>query len=396
MRNDLKPFVLHSINSGARFSARGLAVGLSFILAACSTPGVKVTPEPAPTPAQETEALESLPVVNLTVAAVGDIMLGTDYPRDRLPPPELSLLEPVSHVLQQADITFGNLEGVLMDGGKPVKQCSNPAHCYLFRTPGRFVEQLKQAGFDVVSLANNHARDFGEEGRSTSMALLASSGIHHSGRDGDVASWEVKGKKVALIAFAPFAGANSMHALDQARQRISDLDNSHDIVLVSFHGGAEGVGVERVPFAMEVYHGEARGDVVEFSRLAVDAGADMVLGHGPHVPRALELYNGRLIAYSLGNFATYWGINVRGANGLAPILTAELAPDGRFLGGKIVSARQIRPAGPVPDEQHTAARVIRDLTLADFPDTPLIIDERGNISVTTPSLLSGAPPEVNP
>ncbi len=323
-------------------------------------------------------------------------MLGTDYPHDRLPPAGLNLLEPVSYTLQQADITFGNLEGVLIDGGKPFKRCSNPAHCYLFRTPSRFVEQFKQAGFDVVSLANNHARDFGEEGRSTSMALLAAAGIHHSGRDGDVASWEVKGSKVALIAFAPFAGANSMHALEQVRQRITELDHSHDIVLVSFHGGAEGAGVERVPFASEYYHGEARGDVVEFSRLAVDAGADLVLGHGPHVPRAIELYNGRLIAYSLGNFATYWGINVRGRNGLAPILTAELAPDGRFLGGKIVSARQVRPAGPVPDDSHTAARVIRDLTLADFPETPLIIDERGTISVSTPSLLSGAPPQVNP
>lgn len=391
MRSDLKPVVLQAIGSGSRLSARGLAVGLSFILAACSTPGVRVTPDAAPVQEQGAEIPPTL-----TVAAVGDIMLGTDYPHDRLPPPDLNLLAPVAHTLQQADITFGNLEGVLMDGGEPVKQCSNPAHCYLFRTPTRFVEQLKEAGFDVLSLANNHARDFGEEGRSSSMAVLAAAGIRHSGRDGDIASWEVKGRKVALIAFAPFAGANSMHALEEAQERIAALEREHDIVLVSIHAGAEGTGVERLPFAKEYYHGEDRGDVVGFARLAVDAGADLVLGHGPHVPRALELYNGRLIAYSLGNFATYWGIRVTGANGLAPILTAELGPDGRFLGGKIVSTRQIRPAGPIPDDDHTAAWVIRDLTLADFPDTPLIIDERGGISVATPSLLSGAPPQTQP
>lgn len=396
MRNDLKPVVLQAIGSGSRLSARGLAVGLSFILAACSTPGVKVTPETANVQGQEAEARDVHKVMSLTVAAVGDIMLGTDYPHDRLPPPDLNLLDPVSHTLQQADITFGNLEGVMMDGGKPFKQCSNPAHCYLFRTPSRYVEQLKQAGFDVLSLANNHARDFGEEGRSSSMAVLEASGILHSGRDGDIASWEVKGKKIALIAFAPFAGANSMHALKQVREQITALDHDHDIVLVSIHAGAEGAGVERVPFAREYYHGENRGDVVEFARLAVDSGADLVLGHGPHVPRAVELYNGRLIAYSLGNFATYWGIKVTGANGLAPILTAELAPDGRFLGGKIVSARQIRPAGPIPDDDHTAARMMRELTLSDFPETPLIIDERGDISVVTPSLLSGAPPKTHP
>ncbi len=392
MRSDLKPLILNAVNSGGRLSARGLAVGLSFILAACSSPGVRVTPEAG----APQEAQEQPQPMNLTVAAVGDIMLGTDYPHGRLPPPELDLLKPVSHTLQQADIAFGNLEGVLMDGGAPVKQCSNPAHCYLFRTPSRFAEQLSRAGFDIMSLANNHARDFGEEGRSSSMAALAASGIHHSGREGDIASLEVKGNKVALIAFAPFAGANSMHALDQMKERIAQLNSNHDIVLVSFHGGAEGAGVERLPFAREFYHGEDRGDVVEFARLAVEAGADMVLGHGPHVPRALELYQGRLIAYSLGNFATYWGIKVSGANGLAPILTAELAPDGRFLSGKIVSARQLRPAGPVPDEAHTAAQMIRELTLADFPDTPLVIDKRGNISVVTPSLLSGAPPTVKP
>ncbi len=396
MRNDLKPVVLHAIGAGSRFSARGIAVGLSFILAACSSSGVRVTPDTTNVQEQETEAREVPQPTSLTVAAVGDIMLGTDYPHDRLPPPELNLLEPVSYTLRQADITFGNLEGVMMDGGDPVKQCENPAHCYLFRTPSRFVEQLKYAGFDVMSLANNHARDFGEEGRSNSMAVLQEAGIRHSGRDGDVASWEVKGRKVALIAFAPFAGANSMHALVQAQERITALKREHDIVLVSFHGGAEGAGVDRLPFAREYYHGEDRGDVVEFARLAVEAGADLVLGHGPHVPRAVELYNGRLIAYSLGNFATYWGVKVTGANGLAPILTAELGPDGRFLGGKIVSARQIRPDGPIPDDSHTAARVMRDLTLADFPETPLIIDERGDISIVTPSLLSGAPPKTHP
>jgi hypothetical protein len=119
----------------------------------------------------------------------------------------------------------------------------------------------------------------------------------------------------------------------------------------------------------------------------------LVVGHGPHVPRAVELYQDRLIAYSLGNFATYFGINVRGDNGLAPILTAELDEEGRFLSGKIDSNRQMRPAGPVPDTRHEAARLIRELTLADFPQTPLLIDERGEISISAPAILSGAPPQ---
>lgn len=394
MQSDMRHHLSGPCSSVTRISHRGLAVGLSFILAACSTPGLKDPPQADSS--QATRSREAPPPVTLSVAAVGDIMLGTDYPQDRLPPPELDMLEPVAATLQQADIAFGNLEGVLQDGGEAFKRCSNPANCYLFRTPERFVQQLKQAGFDAMTLANNHARDFGEEGRSNSMAVLAAAGIRHSGRDGDFASWEVKGKRVALIAFAPFAGAYSMLIPELVQERIQELERNHDIILVSFHGGAEGAGVARVPFATEYYHGENRGDVVEFAHLAVEAGADLVIGHGPHVPRAIELYQERLIAYSLGNFATYWGIKVSGDNGLAPILSVELAEDGRFLGGKIVSARQIRPAGPLIDEAHTAARSMRELTLADFPATPLSIDERGNIGITTPSLLSGAPPTLHP
>lgn len=395
MSSDNRQYTLAALTSVA---SRGLAVGLSVILAACSSPAIKDSSDtdssPPPTTRETKQAQE--PLAPLTVAAVGDIMLGTDFPRDRLPPPGMDLLEPVASSLQQADIAFGNLEGVLQDGGDPVKRCSNPAHCYLFRTPSRFVEQLKAAGFDAMSLANNHARDFGEEGRSHSMEALANAGIYHSGRDGDVASWEVRGRKVALIAFAPFGGSNSMLFPEVVQQRIRVLDQSHDLVLVSFHGGAEGADVTHVPFTTEYYHGENRGDVVEFAHLAVEAGADLVLGHGPHVPRALELYHERLIAYSLGNFATYQGISVSGKKGLAPILTVELGPEGRFLGGKLVSARQIRPAGPVPDEKHAAARLIRELTLADFPTTALTIDERGNLGVATPSLISGAPPKALP
>lgn len=399
MSFDNRQYALTAISSVARFSSRGLAVGLSVILAACSSPPIKDSPDtdsPKPTTSRETTQESVQEPLPLTVAAVGDIMLGTDFPHDRLPPSGLNILGPVANTLQQADIAFGNLEGVLLDGGEPVKRCSNPAHCYLFRTPSRFVEQLKAAGFDAMSLANNHARDFGEEGRSNSMAVLANAGIYHSGRDGDIASWEVKGQKVALIAFSPFGGSNSMLFPEVVQERIEELERSHDIVLVSFHGGAEGADVTRVPFATEYYHGENRGDVVEFAHLAVQAGADLVLGHGPHVPRALELYQGRLIAYSLGNFATYQGISVSGNKGLAPILTVELAPDGRFLGGKLVSARQIRPAGPVPDEKHAAARLVRDLTLVDFPTTALTIDERGNLGVAAPSLISGAPPKTLP
>jgi hypothetical protein len=369
--------------SGTRYSARGVALCLSFFLAACSSNGVRQgVPD---------NRAESLP--NIRVAAVGDIMLGNDYPDDHLPADNLRLLQAMADDLRQADITFGNLEGSLLDGGEPEKYCSLPKNCYLFRTPGRFVNQLKVAGFDVLSLANNHACDFGEQGRDSSMAILAAAGIKHTGRDGDVAILQVKGQMVAVIAFAPFKGANDMLDIGKAKKQIQQLSDEHEIVIVSIHGGAEGEDRMHVPFAHEYFHGEDRGDVVEFAHMAVDAGADLVIGHGPHVPRALELYQNRLIAYSLGNFATHWGINIRGKNGLAPLLLADMDSTGRFIGGKIVSAKQQREQGTLPDGQHSAANIIADLTHKDFPHTPLLIDQRGNISIITPSLESGSSPE---
>jgi len=317
------------------------------------------------------------PVV-FSVAAVGDIMLGTDYPQDRLADDDgASLLEDVAPVISAADIGFGNLEGVLLDGGEPVKTCSDPGACYLFRSPTRYADHLAAAGFDVMSLANNHARDFGEEGRDSSMTALAARSIAHSGREDDVASWMVRDQRVAMIAFAPFKGANDLLSPDAARDRVASLAADHDIVIVSMHAGGEAGDVSRVPFEEEFYRGENRGDVARFARGMVDSGADLVIGHGPHVPRGIEVYRGRLIAYSLGNFATYYGIRVTGDNGLAPLLVAQLGADGALIGGHIYSFRQRRPRGPVADSSDEAARVIQRLSLADFPDTAPEFDGAG-------------------
>jgi len=305
--------------------------------------------------------------LRLTIAAVGDMMLGTDYPENHLPDDDgVAFLAGVTPVLSMADITFGNLEGVLVEGGEPGKKCSNPAACYRFRSPPRYSERFVAAGFDVLSLANNHARDFGEEGRLATMQTLATAGIHHSGLEGDFASFTSNGLSVALIAFAVTKNSNMMLDYDLSAQTIAEQARSHDIVIVSFHGGAEGGDFTHVPFDEEEYFGEPRGDVVKFSRMMVDAGADLVIGHGPHVVRAMERYKGRLIAYSLGNFATYYGISVEGIKGIAPILIATLDGTGKFVEGWIHSTMQIRPGGPQIDEDQKALNLIRGLSIEDF------------------------------
>jgi poly-gamma-glutamate capsule biosynthesis protein CapA/YwtB (metallophosphatase superfamily) len=326
--------------------------------------------------------------MRISIAAVGDMMIGTDYPQDHLPDDDgVSFLAAVTPVLAAADIAIGNLEGVLVDGGEPGKKCSNPAACYLFRSPTRYAEHYKNAGFDALSLANNHARDFGEDGRSSSMDALREAGIASSGREGTTAIVHRRDTVVAFLAFAVTKNSNMMLDYELAFEMIATHAEKYDIVIVTFHGGAEGVDVTHVPFADEEYYGEPRGDVVWFARGAVDAGADLVVGHGPHVVRGMERYKERLIAYSLGNFATYYGISVAGIKGIAPILTVTLDGNGEFVNGQVTSTVQLRPAGPSIDEKQRALNLLRGLSIDDFgdpgirfmPDGKILPIDRGDV-----------------
>lgn len=318
--------------------------------------------------------------LRITIASVGDMMIGTDYPEDHLPDDDgISFLTDVTPWLSSADIAFGNLEGVLVDGGEPGKKCSNPDACYLFRSPTRYAEHYHNAGFDVLSLANNHARDFGEEGRTSSMVAISAAGMLHTGREGDFASLEVDGIHVAILGYAVTRNSNMLLDYDLAEETVSKFAASHDIVIVSFHGGAEGQDVTHLPFEEEEYYGEPRGNVVRFSRMAVDSGADLVIGHGPHIVRGMERYKERLIAYSLGNFATYYGISVAGTKGIAPILLTTLDGNGRFVGGDIVSTVQLRPAGPSIDEKQRALNLVRGLSAQDFGQSGLTFGPDGSI-----------------
>jgi len=370
-------------------SARILAgAALLWLLAGCATqpPAVPSPAAPASPAAPQAPPLPQPTHPGLTLAAVGDMMLGTDFPENTLPDDDgLAFLDAVTPILSKPDVTFGNLEGVLQDGGEPVKQCKDKRVCFLFRTPARYAAYFKLAGFDVLSLANNHARDFGEEGRSSTMAALDAAGIHHSGREGTVASFIANGRRIAMVAFAPNVGSNSLNDPQIGLPLVADLATKHDIVIVSFHGGAEGNGAEVLPFAREIFAGEDRGDVVEFAHAMIDAGADIVIGHGPHVVRPMEIYKDRLIAYSLGNFATYYGISVEGIRGIAPILLLTVDADGRFVGGKIEATMQLRPAGPAIDPEKKVIALLQSLTTAAFPNGILTIADDGTLTKKVPA-----------
>ena len=335
--------------------------------------GSTVIYQPVPAPAPDPE-----PAPEITIAAVGDIMLGSTYPypdgRD-LPPPDerpAGLMTPFAPLLQRADIAFGNLEGaiVALDDREARPKCDGlQKGCFAFRMPPALAPQLAHAGFDVLSMANNHVLDFGEAGRAATRATLDGLGIAYSGQRGDIARLSIQGVRVSLIALSNYEHSYNLNALDDATQVIAAETARCDVLIVSFHGGAEGPDRMRVPVGPEYFLGRNRGDLRVFARAAVDAGADLVLGHGPHVVRAIELYRERLIAYSLGNFATYKRFNLTGPNGLAFVLEATLAADGRFLSGRVHPVRQPGLGGPEPDPEGAVMPLLQSLSREDFPET---------------------------
>lgn len=322
----------------------------------------------------------------VTLIGVGDIMMGSNYPTPGILPPNdgADLLKEVNPILADADITFGNLEGVLLNDGGTPKTCRDPKVCYVFRSPTHFVQNLVTAGFDMMSLANNHAGDFGETGRKSSMETLTNAGIVHAGQlQQPFITITREGVRYGLIAFAPNSNCQDINELHTAKKLVHYLDSISDIVIVSFHGGAEGPQYQHVPRKDELFHGENRGDVYKFAHTLIDEGADVIFGHGPHVTRAVEVYKNRFIAYSLGNFCTYGGINVSGVNGLAPIVKVYTNKKGEFFKAKITATHQT-PRSPVKiDTENRVIKRIQQLTKEDFPETTIQIDDLGWIRPST-------------
>lgn len=326
-----------------------------------------------------------------SILGVGDIMMGSDWPQPGMDPrvspggSASAVLGPeLAGIVTDPDVVFGNFEGTLHSSSREAKACGTSRYCYVFRSPPFHAEYLRRAGFTLMSNANNHSRDFGESGRTATVANLTSVGIAVAGGDRDGMRIGVQtlddGRRVALVAFGHNPGLLRVQNYARVTEMVRAADAQADIVMVSCHIGAEGAAHDRVTRATETYLGENRGNPYRFARTAVDAGADIVFCHGPHIPRAVEVYQGRFIAYSLGNFWTYGRFNLRGHNGLAPIARLEVDGEGALVSANIVSARQDRPGGPYLDRSNAAARRIAVLTARDFPESGVEIDANGQLN----------------
>ena len=316
----------------------------------------------------------------LNIAMTGDIMMGTTYPSMMLPANDgRDLFRDAKDVLVNADLTVGNLEGTLCDGGRSTKG-SGP-NSYSFRTPTSYGHLLKEAGFDFLSMANNHANDFGSEGIVSTERVLNEQGILFSGIAGRVESAviERKGLKIGLCAFGHNSYTLKHTDLNTVGRIVDDLVSRCDLVIVSFHGGAEGRTRNHLPQGSETFLGENRGSLRQLAHFCIDHGADIVYGHGPHVVRAMEVYKDRFIAYSLGNFCTPYNVSLTGISGYAPVVEININADGSFIDGKIHSFLQTKGIGPRKDAARSVAREIRSLSESDIPQSQATIDAQGNI-----------------
>jgi len=278
-----------AIDTSKSYNCRWLIILISALLLPCSN-------------AQSTDLKTDTPATSLIqISAVGDIMLGgTSEPVLQ----ELSYNHPfeqVKHLFSDSDIVIGNLEGPLTNSDTPY---ANKA--YLFKTPPEKVAPaLKQAGFTMINLANNHIMDFGVEGLKDTMHALETNQLQHVGaglnlsqaRAGKII--EVMEQKIGFLSYSltfpksfwadknkPGTAFGHEHQIKQDVQRMRRLA---DIVIVSFHWGSE-------------KSTELRDYQPLLAHAAIDEGAAMVIGHHPHVLQAVEHYKNGIILYSLGNF----------------------------------------------------------------------------------------------
>lgn len=319
---------------------------------------------------------------NITIVAAGDTMMGTSVRKGNAGLASGNgeeLFIGVTELFQKADISFLNLEGPLADDHIPVTKCGpKSTSCYAFRTPTRYVQALSDMGLDVASLANNHAMDAGTIGMESTMQALDSKGIAHAGRYGDTAILERNGIKVGFVAAHSGGCCLNVNRLSEVTQAIQELNEQVDIVVLSFHGGAEGSNYRHVPGKTEIAWGEQRGNVEALAHAAIDAGADLVLGHGPHVLRAMEVYQERLIVYSLGNFMGYKQFGTSGGyGGTSMVVEVQIAQNGVLTGARVHPMLLDGTSRPFPDPQKAAIQQVQELSDADFPKTGVTISDDG-------------------
>ena len=315
----------------------------------------------------------------IILSFVGDVMTGSDYPdKSYLPSNEgKDIFKSVVNYFKNSDINFANLEGAIANTNTQSSKRSK--NSYSFRMPPYMANRIAEAGFNIVAVANNHSRDFGDKGYKQTQEYLKNAGIKIVGNILNTATIiEIKNKKIGFLAFYYFSYANnSIQDITSAKTLVEKAKKECDFLIVSFHGGAEGGNMFRVPKETEIFYGENRGDVYKFARAVSDSGADLIIGHGPHVLRAMEIYNNSFIAYSLGNFVGYKQFSLAGNNGISAILQITLNNNLKISSAKVIPIKLINGGIPSVDSSNEAIKKLNNYADLDFPNSGIKFNSEG-------------------
>ncbi|TXJ51120.1 CapA family protein [Brachyspira aalborgi] len=315
----------------------------------------------------------------IILSFVGDVMTGSDYPdKSYLPSNEgKDIFKSVENYFRNSDVNFANLEGAIANTNTQSSKRSK--NSYSFRMPPYMANRIAEAGFNIVAVANNHSRDFGDKGYKQTQEYLKNAEIKIVGNILNTATIiEIKNKKIGFLAFYYFSYANnSIQDITSAKALVEKTKKECDFLIVSFHGGAEGGNMFRVPKETEIFYGENRGDVYKFARAVSDAGADLIIGHGPHVLRAMEIYNNSFIAYSLGNFVGYKQFSLAGNNGISAILQITLNDNLKINSAKVIPIKLINGGIPSVDSSNEAIKKLNNYADLDFPNSGIKFNSEG-------------------
>lgn len=383
-------------------------------------PDSSVTPATPPTTSPPAPPSPSRLHAPVRLAFVGDINLGTLSHPNGVPPDSGRGLLDAARPALVGDLVVGNFEGVLGDSGvtykcgvkgrqvgfqavrdsmarpdppppasrrrrtTPHRKRAEGPGCYAFLTPGNLAPRLAEAGFTHLNLANNHSNDFGPAGRASTDSIFDLLGIRLYGPLGSIAIDSVRRGDsltvVGLVGFTTYPFAYDLLDIERSAAVVDSLRPLVDLLFVTFHGGGEGVRALHTAEAADSLGHEPRGDLRRWARAVIEAGADAVVGHGPHVLRGIEFYRGVPVFYSLGNFLTYGGFNLSGPLGLTGVLQLEYSAGRRLRAARLVPMIQASGRGPAPDPERTSIDLVRTLSEDDFLGTAAFVSADGTIS----------------
>ena len=314
----------------------------------------------------------------ITIAAVGDTMMGT--PQFGLPPANGRYLFAATDQYLKADVSIVDVEGTLTDAA-PSKCGASSSECFAFTTPPSYASNLTAAGFNLANLANNHSFDAGAIGLTDTQAALAAVHLPDTGLPGQFAIMHVGKVAVAVLGFAPYTWCANSLDLPAVQALVAQARRQANVVIVYFHAGAQGAQEIHVGPGPESVFGNPQGDVRVLAHTFVDAGADMVIGTGPHVLRGIEFYKGKMIDYSLGNFLGYRGFGLGGNLSTSAVLQATITAGGRFVTARL---RPVELDGDgVPSPGGDGVSLVTTVSPADFGASAARISATGVIAPPT-------------